>query len=113
MTPGVTVIETINEYASVIPLSWFIGSGVITVLICILKLVTEKYTRIQKTLETMITIGVIVFFICGIGNHVLNTDKITDTKYKVSVSDDVSLIEFYKHYDIIETDGTIFTIKKR
>lgn len=48
---------------------------------------------------------------CGLGN-VSSIPTAYETQYKVTVSDEVSMAEFYEHYTIIEQDGKIFTIKE-
>lgn len=39
----------------------------------------------------------------------------TDTvnEYKVIISDNVNVAEFYEHYDVIEVEGKIFTIREK
>ena len=34
-------------------------------------------------------------------------------KYKVTVTEDVSMTEFYKQYEIIDVDGKIYTIREK
>lgn len=48
--------------------------------------------------------------LCGVG-----IEKYADTvpTYKVTISDTVSLNEFYDRYEILEQDGKIFTIMER
>ena len=36
-----------------------------------------------------------------------------ETQYQVTVSDDVSLTEFYEHYEVIDNDGKIFTVREK
>ena len=36
-----------------------------------------------------------------------------ETQYKVTISDEVSLNEFYEHYEVIDQDGKIFTVRER
>ena len=36
-----------------------------------------------------------------------------ETQYKVTVSDKVSMTEFYEHYEVIEQDGKIFTVREK
>ena len=33
--------------------------------------------------------------------------------YKVAISEDVSFVEFYSKYEILEQDGSVYTIKER
>jgi hypothetical protein len=35
------------------------------------------------------------------------------TQYKVTISDEVSMTEFLEKYEIIETEGKIFTVKEK
>lgn len=35
-----------------------------------------------------------------------------DTEYKVTVSDEVSMVEFLEHYEIVDTEGKIFTVRE-
>ena len=68
----------------------WIGSIVITILITLL--------------------GCVFGYIIG-----MSTGKTTDfeTHYKVLISDEVSMNEFYDKYEIIEQDGKIFEIKEK
>lgn len=34
-------------------------------------------------------------------------------KYKVTISEEVSMVEFYEKYEIIDVDGTIYTIREK
>lgn len=36
-----------------------------------------------------------------------------ETQYKVTISDEVSMAEFYEHYEVIEQDGKIFTVREK
>ena len=36
-----------------------------------------------------------------------------ETQYKVTISDEVSMIEFYEHYEVIDQEGKIFTVRER
>ena len=36
-----------------------------------------------------------------------------ETQYKVTVSDEVSMTEFLERYEIIETEGKIYTVKEK
>ena len=47
-----------------------------------------------------------------IGNAAGNPNKY-ETQYKVTISEEVSMIEFYKHYEIIDQDGRIFTVREK
>ena len=36
-----------------------------------------------------------------------------ETQYKVTVTSDVSMAEFYERYEVIEQEGLIFTVKEK
>ena len=36
-----------------------------------------------------------------------------ETQYQITISDEVSMAEFYEHYEVIEQDGKIFTVREK
>ncbi len=36
-----------------------------------------------------------------------------ETQYRVTISDEVLLTEFYEHYEVIDQDGKIFTVREK
>lgn len=36
-----------------------------------------------------------------------------ETRYKVTISDEVSMNEFLEHYEIIDQEGKIYTVRER
>ena len=36
-----------------------------------------------------------------------------ETQYKVTISDEVSMTDFYEHYEVIDQEGKIFTVRER
>ena len=36
-----------------------------------------------------------------------------ETQYKVTISDEVSMTEFYEHYEVIDQDGKIFIVREK
>ena len=53
-------------------------------------------------------LGMIIY---GIIFHVVIPEKYF--KYKVTITEDVSMTEFYERYEIIDVDGNIYTIKEK
>ena len=43
----------------------------------------------------------------------LSTPEEYETHYKVLVSDEVSMNEFLEHYEIVDQEGKIYTVKER
>lgn len=62
------------------------------------------------------TIAIIVFAVLGgvlgiiVGNNANN--NLRPVTYAVTVDDDISLNEFYEHYEIIERKGKMFVVKE-
>lgn len=42
-----------------------------------------------------------------------DTPTAHETQYKVTISEEVSMTEFYEHYEVIEQDGKIFTVREK
>jgi hypothetical protein len=67
-------------------------------------------------------LGVIIFLIAGIlcgflfGALVGKADAVPveyETQYKVTVSDEVEMNEFFEKYEIIKQDGKIYTVREK
>ena len=60
-------------------------------------------------------VGVVLGLFGGamIGHILLSTPASHETQYKVTISDEVSMTEFYEHYEVIEQDGKIFTVREK
>jgi len=48
-----------------------------------------------------------------IGGFAFGIPTAYETQYKVTVASDVSMAEFYEHYEMIEQEGLIFTVKEK
>ena len=109
---GVEILDTIHEYAGLISPFWAVWFFILALLLCIAALCTIDYDTIQQILIFTIKIalfGGVVCLLCS----VINTDEIIDTEYKVTISDEVSMTEFYEKYEVVEQSGKIFTVKER
>lgn len=59
-------------------------------------------------------LGVIFGCILGVAGAVMfETPTTHETQYKVTISDEVSMTDFYEHYEVIEQDGKIFTVREK
>ena len=47
------------------------------------------------------------------GQVLLSTPAEYEIRYKVTISDQVSMTEFYEHYEVIDQDGKIFTVREK
>lgn len=63
--------------------------------------------EIPPIFPVMLFIGMIVL------NGKLSSYKTGEYEYKVTISDEVSMNEFMKKYEIINQEGKIYTIKER
>lgn len=58
--------------------------------------------------------GVILGLFFGIlSGGIFTTPDTYETQYKVIISDEVSMTEFYERYEVIGQDGKIFTVKEK
>lgn len=59
-------------------------------------------------------VGIILGTLTGAAAGLLADEPVTyETQYKVTISDEVSMTEFYEHYEVIEQDGKIFTVREK
>ena len=108
---GVEILNTAHSYASLISPIWALGFCLLGLLICIAGICTIKYDTIQKILFSVVGVVVAGIIICLFCSYI-KTDEIIDTKYKVTISNEVSMAEFYEKYEVIEKDGEIFTVRE-
>lgn len=59
--------------------------------------------------------GVIVGILMGLvfGGDVFPKETIYETRYKVTISDEVSMTKFCERYEVINQDGKIFTVREK
>lgn len=71
----------------------------------------DTYERIAFVIFGIagIVFGVLFGSLIGDG---LKTPTSYETEYKVTISDEVSLNEFYEHYEVIDQEGKIFTVRE-
>ena len=110
---GITIIDTIYTYANLISPIWVFIFGFISIVLCFGH-VCIKHALSSDILLTCTVVTIMIMLFCGILGCI-KTDKVTGIAYyKVSISDDVSLNEFYKTYKILETtdEDNIYYIKE-
>lgn len=109
---GVEILNTIYEYESVISPVWAAILCVLGLVIGVIGVITidsDTAQRVLFTLEGFVIIGIIV---CIIGVFV-QTDKVIDIEYKVTIDDSVSMNDFLDKYEILDQEGKIYTVKER
>lgn len=108
---GVTILAT-EQVASSFSFNWwacligFIIFGVFTIAIGLAHdMLGDAIIYILAGIFGIVA-GVIAGFAFGIPTEY-------ETQYKVTVTSDVSMAEFYEHYEVVEQEGLIFTVKEK
>lgn len=76
---------------------------------------------LRSDLNFNLTDKVIVFFLSimfglifgYLGGWICTTNEIYETRYNVTISDEVLMKDFYEHYEVIDQDGKIFTVREK
>jgi uncharacterized membrane protein len=104
-----TGINILAEYtASGVPM-WLMAVGLFTIfaglilLLCGLASVNEKVVAAG---------GVVLFLAFALAVGVEVFGDFPHTRYKVTISGDVKLVEFLEQYEILDTEGEIYTIRE-
>ena len=109
---GVRIIKTIHEYKSLIPDSWFAWFTALGAVACAIGLLAKWHAIIEAIMTGLATIALVGMSVCIVGSCI-KTNEIIDTKYQVTISEEVSMVEFYEHYEVIEQDGKIFIVREK
>ena len=109
---GVEILNTIYEYNNLISPWWSLALFIATVIVCILGAFTVDFNKVQKIL---VVLALCLFSSCIVCLCLSNvpTDEIIDTKYQVTISEEVSLSEFMEKYKILNQEGQIYTVRER
>lgn len=108
---GVTILAT-EQVVSSFAFNWWaclIGFIIFNILILVIGLAHDMIgAKIIYILASVfgVVAGVLGGFAFGIPTAY-------ETQYKVTVASDVSMAEFYEHYEVIEQEGLIFTVKEK
>jgi hypothetical protein len=109
---GVEILNTTYKYASLIAPTYILQLMLVCIIIGVIGILTIDYEKIQKIVIVFFVAGAIGTIVSVIGAFI-PTDRIADTRYQVTVSDEVTLNEFYEHYEVIAQDGKIFTVREK
>ncbi len=94
--------------------AFWIAFGIITVILFI-------WSLAYMFDDICVLLVIICFILSSLGGSLIGlfVGKIGEipiaheTQYKVTISEEVSMTEFYEHYEVIEQDGKIFTVRER
>lgn len=111
---GVEILSTI-QIATAWRMDWvaFTVMAVITFLFC-LAAGTHNMIEWQDLIPYGIA-GIFIGMFIGylFGHNISGIPAEYETHYKVVISDEVSMTEFYEHYEVIDQDGKIFTVREK
>lgn len=108
---GVEILAIETIYATILP-EWCLTLGVVFIVIFLF-----FFAISANNLEPTLTIifGILMacsfIFIC-----ISQTNSKTDIdyiEYKVTISDEVSMNEFYEKYEVLDQEGKIYTVRER
>lgn len=106
--------QVITEYAFNWMAFWIGGGIIFTTLITFLILSCINDDLDVGGAIVLFCISVLFSFLGGglFGEWLKKPTQYT-TEHKVTISDEVSMIEFYEYYDVINQDGKIFTVREK
>ena len=113
---GVEILA-MEEIVTKSTFNWIAFIATICIILAIYTLVgflISKKTDDWNNLKIGIIIGSIFGFIMGaITGFAFRTPVEFDNEYKVIISDEVSMNDFFEKYEIIDTEGKIYTVVER
>lgn len=74
--------------------------------------------NIKGKTDGFILVGIVVGIMIGFLGFIVTlgitkTPIAYETQYKVTISDEVSMNDFYERYEVIDQDGKIFTVREK
>ena len=107
---GVEILSSTIFYKTIFPEWVFIISFIgifcffVSTLFCLLE---------GKKLLTIIFLIMTTISIILTTHTTISSDIIDHIEYKVILENSISMNEFYEHYEVIDQEGKIFTVKER
>lgn len=104
-----TGINILAEYtAGGTPVAWIVVLTIVAVsgLIILFAGIACEDGDIPGVGLSLFVVSLAMIFVVNI------TAEPEHTRYKVTISDDVNLVEFLEQYDILDTEGEIYTIRE-
>ena len=113
---GVEILAT-QEVATAFTFNFngfFIWLGVSFGLFFIFGVIASLLHYDVRILDYMVIIGIIVGILIGVIVGVCDgTPTKYETQYKVTISDEVSMNKFLEHYEIVDQEGKIYTVREK
>jgi hypothetical protein len=113
---GVDILAT-EDVATAFAFNWtafWIAAGIAFCILAIIGIVVGLRQGYWDVLSIFLFGGIVGGAILGpIMGFGLQTPTEYETQYKVTVSDEVSMVEFHEKYEIIKTEGKIYTVREK
>ena len=125
MLNGIEVLNKVELMDTMYNKTWenitsFFGHAfVILLILMIIVLLIDKYTSIEihliGSIVCLLGIASIMLFLVSCVAVVVTSKEIPTGKYQyqVTISDNVSMVEFNEKYDVISVEGKIYTIVEK
>lgn len=125
MLNGIEVLNKVKLMDTIYNKTWgnitsFFGHAlVILFILMIIVLLIDKYTSIEihliGSIVRLLGIASIMLFLISCVAVVLTSKEIPNGKYQyqVTISDNVSMVEFNERYEVIKVQGKIYTIVEK
>lgn len=109
LTSNEVVVETAFNW-----MAFFISTGILLILFVVfgvfMSVIYKEWDHVIIGIIIGVAFGVIFGPILG---SVTGKPVRYETQYKIIISEDVSMTEFYERYEMIEQDGKIFTVREK
>ena len=106
-TQEVATAFTFNSTSFCIALGIFIVGGFLIGIMASIVECDWNYMWISVVMMTLA--GFIAGVLVGNANHIPSE---YETQYKITISDEVSMNEFFERYEIIDQEGKIYTVRE-
>lgn len=114
---GVEILA-VEEVAVAFGFDWglfILAAVLLSTLFSLVGILIATITYCEKATAIFVTIGVFIGLalsvVLGFNSETGAPTKF-ETRYKVTISDEVSMVEFFERYEIIEQEGKIYTIRE-
>ena len=106
------VILVAEQVASAWAFNWLVFV-IAFVLITLFSLLMVYINDLLDEIWLYVIFGVVSIIGGALFGFILSTPVEYEMQYKVTITDDVSMTEFYERYEVVEQEGLIFTVKEK
>ena len=88
-------------------------AGILATVICVIRLY-KSVINDGASIALFVALGIVCSLLLSAGlGGVGQTASKYESQYKVTISDEVPMTEFLEKYEIIETEGKIYTVREK